>query len=236
MERGFVIEMLVKDNLAFIQSEIEAACLRANRSPSEVTVIAVTKYVSIERAKEAVEAGVINLGENREEGLLPKYEVLQNEPVWHFIGSLQTRKVKSIINHVDYIHSLDRISLAKEIHKRADKKINCFIQVNVSGEESKHGLSIEEVPSFVEQLAEFSNVHIVGLMTMAPLTEDKDILRKCFKSLKELQQTVQALQLPYAPCTELSMGMSNDYTIAIEEGATMIRIGTALVGNENKEK
>ena len=232
MERGFVNEMLVKDNLAVIKKEIDAACNRVDRSSDEITLIAVTKYVTIDRAKEALEAGVNSLGENREEGLLAKYEVLQNEAVWHFIGSLQTRKVKAIINHVDYIHSLDRISLAKEIHKRAEKTIKCFIQVNVSGEESKHGISKEEVLDFVKQLAEFTNIQVVGLMTMAPYTEDKEMLRNCFKSLKSLQEEVKSLQLPYAPCMELSMGMSNDYAIAIEEGATMIRIGTALVGNE----
>lgn len=224
--------MLVKDNLAGITREIDAACKRVNRSADEITLIAVTKYVTIERAKEAVEAGINNLGENREEGLLAKYEAFQEQPTWHFIGSLQTRKVKGIINHVDYIHSLDRLSLAKEIHKRATKVIKCFIQVNVSGEASKHGLNPNEVLDFIKQLEEYENIQVVGLMTMAPLMEDKEILRSCFKELKNLQTKVQELALSFAPCTELSMGMSNDYGIAIEEGATMIRIGTALVGNE----
>jgi pyridoxal phosphate enzyme (YggS family) len=192
----------------------------------------VTKYVTIERAQEAIEAGVLHLGENREEGLLAKYEILQDKPVWHFIGSLQTRKVKSIINYVDYIHSLDRHSLAKEIHKRANRVIKCFVQVNVSKEESKHGLAPEDVIEFIQSLKDFSNLKIVGLMTMAPFTEDEEQLRYCFRSLKAIQENVKKLNLQYAPCTELSMGMSNDYSIAIEEGATMIRIGTALVGSE----
>ncbi|WP_400247077.1 YggS family pyridoxal phosphate-dependent enzyme [Niallia sp. JL1B1071] len=224
--------MLVKDNLSVIKQEIASASEKANRNPEEVTIIAVTKYVTIERAQEALDAGIVHLGENREEGLLAKYEVLQDKPVWHFIGSLQTRKVKGIIDYVDYIHSLDRLSLAKEIHKRANRTIKCFVQVNVSKEESKHGIEPEEVIAFVNQLSEYPNVQVVGLMTMAPFTEDKVFLRQCFQKLKSMQEDVKGLQLAYAPCTELSMGMSNDYSIAIEEGATMIRIGTALVGSE----
>ncbi|MFT8320765.1 MAG: YggS family pyridoxal phosphate-dependent enzyme [Bacillus sp. (in: firmicutes)] len=224
--------MFVKGNLAEINKNIEEACMKANRSTDDITVIAVTKYVTIERAQEALEAGVVHLGENREEGLLSKQEVLKDKPVWHFIGSLQTRKVKSIINHVDYIHSLDRLSLAKEIHKRADKTIKCFVQVNVSQEETKHGLAPKDTIRFIENLAEYTNIEIVGLMTMAPFTDDEVSLRYCFQTLKQLQTAIQNLQLNYAPCSELSMGMSNDYSIAIEEGATMVRIGTALVGNE----
>ncbi|MEI2365279.1 YggS family pyridoxal phosphate-dependent enzyme [Niallia circulans] len=224
--------MLVKDNLNEIKQEIAAACKKVNRQPEEVTIIAVTKYVTIERAKEALDAGIVHLGENREEGLLAKYDVLQDKPIWHFIGSLQTRKVKGIIDYVDYIHSLDRLSLAKEIHKRAKRTIKCFVQVNVSNEESKHGMKPEEVIDFVKQLSEYPHIQVVGLMTMAPFTDDKEFLRECFRKLKSIQEDVKGLQLPYAPCTELSMGMSNDYSIAIEEGATMIRIGTALVGSE----
>lgn len=224
--------MLVKDNLNAIKQEIVAACKNVNRQPEEITIIAVTKYVTIERAQEAIDAGIVHLGENREEGLLAKYEILQDKPIWHFIGSLQTRKVKGIIDYVDYIHSLDRISLAKEIHKRANRTIKCFVQVNVSNEETKHGMKPEEVIDFVEQLSQYPHIQVVGLMTMAPYTDDKEFLRECFRKLKSIQEDVKELQLPYAPCTELSMGMSNDYSIAIEEGATMIRIGTALVGSE----
>ncbi|KMY53547.1 hypothetical protein AC623_05720 [Bacillus sp. FJAT-27231] len=222
--------MKVAEKLQDIQSQIQAACQKAGRQADEVKIIAVTKYVSVERAQEALEAGLVHLGENRDEGLLEKWDKLTGEPVWHFIGSLQSRKVKNIIDKVSYIHSLDRLSLAKEIDKRAEKPINCFVQVNVSGEESKHGLSPEEVVSFVEQLAKYEKIVICGLMTMAPLTDNEDLLRSCFKQLKQLQKEVQSKRLPHAPCTELSMGMSNDYQIAIEEGATMVRIGTALVG------
>jgi pyridoxal phosphate enzyme (YggS family) len=225
-------EHSVAKNLAEIQENILEVCRRTYRNPEEINIIAVTKYVSVERAAEALDCGVGHLGENRDDGLQKKWDALTNRATWHFIGSLQTKKVKKIIGKVDFIHSLDRESLAEELHKRATKTINCFIQVNVSGEESKHGLAMEEVTGFVEKLAPYSRVKVVGLMTMAPYTEDEETLRKCFRDLKSLQQKVQALEMPYAPCTELSMGMSNDYQIAIEEGATFIRIGSALVGNE----
>lgn len=222
----------VELNLSEIQQNIRNACERANRSAEDVKIIAVTKYVSTERTLEAINSGVKHLGENRDDGFLMKWDAISSNATWHFIGTLQSKKVKNIIDKVDYIHSLDRKSLAEEIHKRAKKTVKCFIQVNVSGEDSKHGLKPEEVPGFVKTLAEFHNIEIVGLMTMAPFTEEEELLRNCFRGLKSLQQEIQSMNLPVAPCTELSMGMSNDYKIAIEEGATFVRIGSALVGNE----
>ncbi|MDH5161113.1 YggS family pyridoxal phosphate-dependent enzyme [Heyndrickxia oleronia] len=224
--------MKVVENLSIINEKIKAACERSNRNSEEIKLIAVTKYVTTERAQEALQAGVKNLGENRDEGLLNKWETIGNDAVWHFIGSLQTRKVKNIIDKVSFIHSLDRLSLAEEINKRANKPISCFVQVNVSGEESKHGISPENVVNFIHDLKNFENIKVIGLMTMAPLTENVEIIRQSFRGLKELQIKIQELKLDYAPCNELSMGMSNDYTIAIEEGATYIRIGTSLVGDE----
>lgn len=225
--------MKVAVKLESIKQEINNACSKVNRKPEEVRLIAVTKYVSIDRAKEALDAGVMDLGENRDEGLLEKWEILKDKPVWHYIGTLQTRKVKNIINIADYIHSLDRMSLAEEINKRAERLMNCLVQVNVSGEESKHGMAPEEVLPFIKKLQTLKNIRIAGLMTMAPLTDDEGILRSCFGKLKELRDEIRTLNLDFAPCTELSMGMSNDYSIAIEEGATMIRIGTALVGEDD---
>ena len=224
--------MKVIENLQAIQENILQACMKSNRNPNEVKIIAVTKYVSNDRAKEAIEAGVLDLGENYDEGLIAKWEVLQDKPTWHFIGSLQTRKVRNIIDKVDYIHSLDRPSLAKEINKRANKRMKCLVQVNVSGEESKHGLAPQEVINFIKSIQDYPNIEVAGLMTMAPHTDDQSILRHCFRTLKSLQIEVQQMKLEYAPCTELSMGMSNDYAIAVEEGATLVRIGTALVGEE----
>ncbi|AST00023.1 MULTISPECIES: YggS family pyridoxal phosphate-dependent enzyme [Geobacillus] len=223
--------MTVRDNLAAIRREIEAACARVGRDPAGVRIVAVTKYVDAKRALEVLDAGIADLGENRADQLLEKYERIRDRAVWHFIGTLQSRKVKDIIDKVDYIHSLDRLSLAKEIEKRAARPVKCFVQVNVSGEATKHGLAPDETVPFIEQLRSFSHIEVVGLMTMAPHTDDEAILRACFRQLRMLRERVQALGMAHAPCTELSMGMSNDYTIAIEEGATFVRIGSALVGS-----
>jgi len=223
----------VKENLQLIQANIVEACNHSDRNPNEIKIIAVTKYVSIETANNAISAGIKHIGENRDSGLLEKWEVLKDRAVvWHFIGTLQTRKVKNIIDQVDYIHSLDRISLAEEINKRANKEMKCFVQVNAANEETKQGLPVQEVLPFIQKLNDYPKIKIVGLMTMAPFTEDENVLRETFRKVKQLQKGVQALHLSYAPCDELSMGMSNDYKIAIEEGATMIRIGTSLVGKE----
>jgi pyridoxal phosphate enzyme (YggS family) len=225
--------LTIQENKKRITENINRVCREKNREPKGVNLIAVTKYVSNETAKQAVQAGIEHLGENRVEGLLEKKEYLTGFPViWHFIGTLQTRKVKDVIDHVDYIHSLDRLSLAKEIQKRAERTISCFIQVNVAEEDSKHGLSVKEVLPFVDKLKEYDKIKIAGLMTMAPFTEDESLIRNVFSTLKQLQTDIQDKGYPHAPCSELSMGMSNDYVIAVEEGATFIRIGTSLVGKE----
>lgn len=219
----------VKENLVEINSQI---CNSSEESEFNTApqVIVVTKYVTIDRAKEAYEAGLKNFGENRIEGFLEKKKHLPDDAIMHFIGSLQTRKVKDIINEIDYLHALDRLKLAKEIEKRAEHVVKCFVQVNVSGEESKHGMSPDEVIPLIRELKDFKHIEIVGLMTMAPLTEDKIKLRQYFNQLRLLKEKVQSLNLSYAPCTELSMGMSNDFNEAILEGASYVRIGTKLVG------
>ncbi|ASE34456.1 YggS family pyridoxal phosphate-dependent enzyme [Mammaliicoccus sciuri] len=219
----------VKENLLEINSQI---CNSSEESEFNTApqVIVVTKYVTIDRAKEAYEAGLKNFGENRIEGFLEKKKHLPDDAIMHFIGSLQTRKVKDIINEIDYLHALDRLKLAIEIEKRAEHVVKCFVQVNVSGEESKHGMSPDDVIPFIQELKDFKHIEIVGLMTMAPLTEDKIKLRQYFNQLRLLKEKVQSLNLSYAPCTELSMGMSNDFNEAILEGASYIRIGTKLVG------
>lgn len=224
--------MDVKAKLEIITEKIKAACEASGRDPEDITIVAVTKYVSNERAQEAVEAGLIHLGENRDEGLNSKWEQLKDMPIWHFIGTLQSRKVKNIIDKVSYIHSLDRKSLAKEINKRASRPVFCFIQVNVSGEESKHGLAPEDVIPFIQGLEQYRNIIVEGLMTMMPNIDDETELRGYFRKMRSLQEEVEALGLEHAPCRELSMGMSNDFMIAIEEGATFIRVGTALVGED----
>ncbi|MGN4126304.1 YggS family pyridoxal phosphate-dependent enzyme [Lysinibacillus sphaericus] len=223
-------------NLYKITEQIQAAQKSANREHDNVQIIAVTKEVSVARTQEAIEAGLMHVGENRPEGLKLKIEAIQADVHWHYIGSLQTRKVKQIINDIDYLHSLDRLSLAEEIEKRANKPVKCFVQVNVSGEESKHGLTAEETITFIESLQDFTKIQVVGLMTMAPNTEDETMIRSVFKQLKQCQQQIAERGFAHAPCTELSMGMSNDFEIAVEEGATFVRVGTALVGNERGEQ
>ena len=225
--------MNVRENFETITREIAETCKQVGRNPEEVKLIAVTKYVTDSRVEEAIEAGITDFAENRPQNYVQR-KGKYSDKTWHLIGSLQTRKVRDAINEVDYFHALDRDSLAKEIEKRAEKEINCFVQVNVSGEESKHGLTSEEAIDFIKSLEQYSKIKVVGLMTMAPFVEDEEILRNCFRRLRQLRDEVKALNLSYAPCEFLSMGMSNDYKIAIEEGATHIRVGTALVGYELK--
>lgn len=221
--------MVVARNLEKINQNIKSACERKNRNIDDITLIAVTKYVTIERNKEMLDAGITHFGENRNEGFLEKYETVGNAAKWHFIGTLQTRKVKEIIDKVDMIHSLDRTSLAKEINKRADSPIDCFVQVNVSEEETKHGLRVDEVEPFIKEIEKYENVRVIGLMTMAPHIEDKEEIRQVFIQLRELRDAIKAKNYTHAPCEYLSMGMSNDYEIAVEEGATHIRVGSKLV-------
>ncbi|SIS37905.1 YggS family pyridoxal phosphate-dependent enzyme [Salimicrobium flavidum] len=224
--------MNVKENAEKIKNTIENTCASVERDPEDVTVIAVTKYVSTERAEEAIDAGIVNLGENRKEGFLEKQREIGNKATWHFIGSLQSRKVKDVIEHIDVLHSLDRKSLAKEINKRAETSISCFVQVNISGEESKHGINPGDVHAFIKMLKDYPKINVVGLMTMAPHVEDEEKTRGIFRKLRALRDEIKNEGWPHAPCEFLSMGMSNDYTIALEEGATHIRLGTSLVGNE----
>ncbi|MDG5788273.1 YggS family pyridoxal phosphate-dependent enzyme [Evansella sp. AB-P1] len=226
--------MSVYENLKDVQAIIHASSMRGKRDPSKVNIIAVTKYVSIQRASEVLDAGVIHIGENRVDEGLEKWNALGDKATWHFIGSLQSKKVKNMIDQFDYIHSLDRLSLAKEINKRManGKKMKCFVQVNVSGEESKSGLHPNDTLPFIKELADFPAIEVVGLMTMAPFVENNELVRPFFRKLRELKEDIEGLNLPHAPCHELSMGMSNDFGIAVEEGATFVRIGTALVGNE----
>lgn len=223
--------MNVQQNYDTIKTELDTSIKKAGIS-TQPNVIAVTKYVTIDRANEAYDAGLRHFGENRVEGFLAKQNALPDDAVFHFIGTLQTRKVKEVINQVEYFHALDRLKLAKEIQKRAEHKVKCFIQVNVSEEESKQGITINEINDFIEAIKEYDNIEVVGLMTMAPLTGDVDYIRQLFNTLKEKQSEIQALNLSYAPCTELSMGMSNDYQLAAEAGASFVRIGTKLVGKE----
>lgn len=202
---------------------------KENRLKDSVNIIAVTKYVGCETAKKLVDTGIKHIGENRVDKFLEKYHALKEENLtWHLIGSLQRRKVKDVINYVDYFHALDSVKLAQEINKRADHVINCFLQVNISKEESKHGFLVEELDSVLPELAALENICIVGLMTMAPLEADHQELNQIFSEAHQLQLNLQSKQLKNMPSSDLSMGMSRDYPEAIANGSTYVRIGTAF--------
>lgn len=221
-----------------IQDRYQAVLNRIQKhSPegSQPQLVAVSKTVDADQIQALYDLGQRHFGENRYPTLLEKQATLaQTAPdiVWHFIGRVQTRQVKEFINQIDYLHALDRFDLAKEIQKRADHPIKCFLQVNISGEESKTGYEPEQVFAAIEQLAPYDKIEIVGLMTMAPADALEGELHFFFKTLKHLQLLVQEAGYPHAPCTELSMGMSQDYTIATEEGASFLRVGSALFAPE----
>lgn len=215
--------------LTEVKQRIEAACKRADRSTDSVELIAVTKHVDATKILDLHQLGLSQFGENRADVLVKKAAELKDHSIdWHYIGSLQTRKVRQVLPLISCLHSLDRESLAVEIEKRAETEIPCFLQVNITGEASKHGFSPEEALAFVNRF-DFQKIKVIGLMTMAPLTEDDAIIRQAFTDLAVLGQAIQKLAVRQAPCLKLSMGMTNDFEIAIEEGATHIRIGRALV-------
>ncbi len=220
--------MDVKENVKQLNAEI-AYMKEKLGIDYEITICAATKYVGPAEMKALVDNGIYNLGENRVQDFLEKVSILNDEKIiWHFIGSLQTNKVKKIINKITYLHSLDRENLALEINKYRHEALNCFVEVNCSEEESKHGLKINEVTPFIRLMEKYDKIRVIGLMTMAENTADENTIRRTFKRLKHLQESVQNMNLTHAPCKHLSMGMSNDYKIAIEEGATFIRIGSRL--------
>lgn len=191
------------------------------------TIVGVTKYVDVDQAKALVEAGITDLGENRVELFLEKYHQLHEMPItWHLIGTLQRRKVKDVINYVDYFHALDSVKLAQEINKRADHVINCFLQLNISGESSKHGFSITELTQVLPEIAKLENIMVVGVMTMTPRDASEDEKNSIFEKAKVIQENISSQKILNMPCTELSMGMSQDYQQAIQHGATFVRIGS----------
>ena len=221
--------MNLKKNTKLVFQQIADASLEANRALDAVSVIAVTKYVDIQTAEALLPLGVRHIGENRVDKFLEKYQALKDYPVtWHLIGTLQRRKVKEVIPYVDYFHALDSLKLAQEIQKRRDQVIKCFLQVNISGEESKHGFSKEELLELLPELAKLDQIEYVGLMTMAPFEADSEKLKEIFKETQALQAEIREKQIPNMPMTELSMGMSRDFKEAIQFGSTFVRIGTAF--------
>jgi len=227
---------MLKDQLNFVEEEIVKACNRSNRNRNEVTLIAVSKTKPVETLQEAYNLGVRVFGENKVQELVDKYDTLPNDIHWHMIGHLQRNKVKYIIDKVDYIHSLESVRLAEAIEKEAAKHniiIRVLIEVNVAGEESKFGLTPEEVPAFVEEISKFPHLKVMGLMTIAPFVENPEENRPVFKALKKLSVDIAAKNIDNVSMNVLSMGMTNDYQIAIEEGATMVRVGTGIFGERN---
>jgi len=239
------MSLSLENRIELVEEKILKACERAGRSRDDVQIIAVTKYVSLDTTKDALEHGLLHLGENRWQDAEAKWRAISgsvdleaaDQPIWHFIGSLQTNKVKDVIGKFTYIHSLDRLSLAEAINKRASQLgiiVPCFIQVNVSGEDSKQGMEPEELFPFVAQLAKLQSIKPIGLMTMAPYESEPEQTRSVFRALRELRDELERRSEHPHTITQLSMGMSNDFEVAIEEGATWIRLGTILVGKEEE--
>lgn len=224
----------IKLNLNSVRDNIKNCTKRVNKNEEDVTLLAVTKTVDVDAVLEAIDNGVTDVGENKPQELARKYEVIGNKVKWHLIGSLQTNKVKYIIDKVYMIHSLDRQALCEEIQKRAEKinkNINCLIQVNISKEESKHGIYESDVVDFIKHVSvNYKNIKIKGLMTMAPFSEDKEEVREVFKGLKQLSIEIDKMNIDNVSMEYLSMGMSNDYEIAIEEGSNIVRVGTSIFG------
>ncbi len=221
--------MNLKENTEHVFQQIKDASQQSGREANSVSVVAVTKYVDVPTAEALLPLGVHHIGENRVDKFLEKYEALNDRNItWHLIGTLQRRKVKDVIQYVDYFHALDSLKLAEEIQKRSDRVVKCFLQVNISREESKHGFSKEELLELLQELAALDKIEYVGLMTMAPFEASSDELKEIFKATQDLQLEIREKQIPNMPMMDLSMGMSRDYKEAIEFGSTFVRIGTAF--------
>jgi pyridoxal phosphate enzyme (YggS family) len=217
--------MGIAENVQALQQKIERVAESVQRSPDEVALVAVSKTFSADAIKRAVEAGVRHIGENWIQEAQPKIEYLEAlgvHPVWHLVGHLQTNKVKAAIELFDVIESLDSLRVAEAISKRAGKQVPVLLEVNVAGEETKNGFSAEELPAALESIAQLPGIDVRGLMTVAPQVRDPEEVRPVFRRLRELRDA--------AGLKELSMGMTDDFEVAIQEGATMVRIGRAIFG------
>lgn len=229
----FVIEKFLKENLEQVEKNIASACERAGRKREEVTLIAVSKTKPAAMLEAVYQAGIREFGENKVQELCEKYELLPDDIHWHMIGHLQRNKVKQVISKAALIHSLDSMRLAEQIEAEA-ARLGCIvpvlIEVNAAQEESKYGLAIEEVEEFVRKVAAFPHISIKGLMTIAPFVENPEDNRIYFRNLKQLSVDINRKNIDNVGMDILSMGMTNDYEIAIEEGATHIRVGTGIFG------
>ena len=224
---------MIKENYLDVQKKVVAACERAGRDPKEVTLIAVSKTKPVSMIEELLPLGVIDFGENKPQELKEKYEVLPKDLKWHMIGHLQRNKVKYIIDKACMIHSLESLRLAETIQSEAEKHqviMPVLIEVNAAQEESKFGLTLEETPAFIEQVAACPNLRVSGLMTIAPFVENPEDNRVHFQNLYNLFIDIKQRNIDNVSMCNLSMGMTNDYEVAIEEGATMVRVGTGIFG------
>ena len=227
---------MVAENLAQVQKNINESCNKINRYPNEVTLIAVSKTKPVEMLKEAYDAGARVFGENKVQEIVDKYDQMPSDVKWHMIGHLQRNKVKYIVDKVAMIHSVDSLRLAETIEKEAAKKaviVPILIEVNVAQEESKFGLKPEEVLPLIEQIADFSHIRIKGLMTIAPYVDNAEENREIFRELKKLSVDIAAKNINNVTMSVLSMGMTGDYMVAVQEGSTMVRVGTGIFGARN---
>jgi len=225
--------MSIRENVQFVRKKIAEACLRSGRDPEEVDLVAVTKTVDVEQINEAIEAGIRVVGENRVQEAWRKFQEVGKGVQWHIVGHLQTNKVKRVLQFADMIHSVDSVYLAREIQTQAeklDRTVEILIQVNTSGEESKFGLEPEVTIGAIEEISAFSNLEIKGLMTIGAFLPNPEDVRPWFKLLRDLKGRVNEQEIAGVEIGALSMGMTNDYEVAIEEGSTMVRIGTAIFG------
>lgn len=225
--------MGIAENLAAVRRRIEAAARRAGRDPAEVRLVAVSKTVPMERLREAVAAGQLIFGENYLQEARPKIAALGEGVSWHFVGHLQSRKAKGVVELFDLIHSVDRLKLARALEEaaaRLGKVQDILIQVNLSGEETKSGTSPEEVAGLLAEAGKMPHLRVLGLMTMPPWFADPEKVRPYFRALRELRDRLRELRVADTALPELSMGMSGDFEVAVEEGATLVRVGTAIFG------
>ena len=223
----------VKENILRIRERIAAAAARAGRDPSGVRLMGVTKTVGDDRILQAIEAGIDIIGENYVQEARRKIELMGKSAEWHFIGHLQTNKAKYAVRLFDMIHSVNRMSLAEELNRRAAAAgVVCrvLIEVNLGGEESKSGAPPEEAPALIRAVAQMANLSIRGLMTMAPWYDDPEKARPCFAGLRAIRDRIAAENIPNVTMRELSMGMTDDFEVAVEEGSTIVRIGRAIFG------
>ncbi len=227
---------MLKENLKRVEDKITASCEHSGRNREDVTLIAVSKTKPVETLQEAYNIGVRVFGENKVQELVEKYETLPKDIHWHMIGHLQRNKVKYIIDKVDLIHSVDSLRLAETIDREAKKHnltANILIEVNVAGEDSKFGVPPEELENLVDGISHFSNIQVRGLMTIAPFVENAEENRAVFARLRKLSVDIAAKNIDNVNMGLLSMGMTNDYEVAIEEGATIIRVGTGIFGERD---